>query len=210
MTKLEELIQGLCPEGVEYKTIDSICKNICSGGTPRSTNKNYYGGNIPWLRTQEINFCEIEKTELTITEEGLNNSSAKWIPKNCVIVAMYGATVGKVAYTNIPLTTNQACCNLEIDGNIAMYKYVYYCLTNKYDYIKSMGQGIQTNINSKVIKNLEIPVPPLPIQQEIVRILDHFEMICTDLTAGLPAEIEARQKQYEYYRDKLLAFTPAQ
>ena len=65
-------------------------------------------------------------------------------------------------------------------------------------------------IDKSVVEDFQIPVPPLPIQQEIVRILDHFEMICTDLTVGLPAEIEARQKQYEYYRDKLLAFTPAQ
>ena len=183
-----------------------VCKNISSGGTPNSKNKNYYGGKIPWLRTQEVNFGEINKTEMTITEEGLKNSSAKWVSSNCVIVAMYGATVGKVAYTSIPLTTNQACCNLEIDENIAEYKYIYYYLANNYHNIKNMGQGSQTNINSKVIKDLKIPIPMLAVQKRIVNVLDNFAAICTDLNIGLPAEIKKRQQQYEYYRDKLLSF----
>lgn len=190
----------------EWKTIKDICKTVCSGGTPSSKNQNYYGGNIPWLRTQEVDFKEIKTTELTITEDGLKNSSAKWIPQNCVIVAMYGATVGKVAYTTIPLTTNQACCNLQINESIALFKYVYYWLANCYEYIKSLGQGSQTNINANIVKDLKIPVPPLPEQERIVHILDRFDKLCNDISEGLPAEIEARQKQYEYYRDKLLTF----
>lgn len=190
----------------EWRTIKDICKNICSGGTPNSKNKSYYGGNIPWLRTQEVDFCQINETELTITEEGLSNSSAKWIPKNSVIVAMYGATVGKVAYTAIPLATNQACCNLEINEEIALFKYVYYWIANSYEYIKSLGQGSQTNINAQIVKDLKIPVPPIEEQQRIVLILDRFDKLCNDISEGLPAEIEARRKQYEYYRDKLLSF----
>ena len=85
----------------EYNRIDiqQICSHICSGGTPKSTVAEYYDGNIPWLNTKEINFNRIYETEKTITEEGLNNSSAKWIPANSVIVAMYGATAGKTAIT---------------------------------------------------------------------------------------------------------------
>ena len=106
MSRLEELIQELCPNGVEQKSIKDICKKICSGGTPKSSVGEYYGGNIPWLRTQEVNFCDIFDTGIKITELGYNKSSAKLIPVNCVIVAMYGATAGKVAINKIELTTN--------------------------------------------------------------------------------------------------------
>ena len=119
---------------------------------------------------------------------------------------MYGATVGKVAYTTIPLTTNQACCNLEINEDIALFKYVYYWLANKYEYIKSLGQGSQTNINAQIVKDLQIAIPSLIEQERIVNILDRFDKLCNDISEGLPAEIEARRKQYEYYRDKLLSF----
>ena len=119
---------------------------------------------------------------------------------------MYGATVGKVAYTAIPLTTNQACCNLEVNEEVALFKYVYYWLTNKYEYIKSLGQGSQTNINAQIVKDLQIAVPSIEEQKRIVSILDRFDKLCNDISEGLPAEIEARRKQYEYYRDKLLSF----
>ncbi len=205
MSKLEELIDELCPNGVEYRTINSISERIVSGGTPKTSNRLYYGGEIPWLRTQEINFCDIYETSIYITEKGFQNSSVKWIPENCVIVAMYGATVGKVAINKIPLTTNQACCNIQLDSEIASYKYVFYCLSSQYEYIKSLGQGSQTNINSQIVKNLKIPVPPRPIQDEIVRILDNFTKLTDELIAELTTELTAREKQYEYYRDKMLA-----
>ena len=193
-------------EDVEMIPLKDLCFRVCSGGTPNTSKSEYYGGDIPWLRTQEVDFCCINNTEIKITEAGLNNSSAKWIKENSVIVAMYGATVGKVAYTSIPLTTNQACCNLEINPEIANYKYVYYYLSSIYSYIKSLGQGSQTNINAEIVKNLLIPTPCIEKQVEIVNLLDKFEEYCTDISKGLPAEIELRQKQYEYYRDKLLTF----
>lgn len=202
MSNLEELIEKLCPDGVEYKTIRDICKKIASGGTPTASKSEYYNGYIPWLRTQEVDWKDILDTEIKITELGYNNSSTKWIPKNCVIVAMYGATAAKVAINKIPLTTNQACCNLEIDERIAEYKYVYYWLCKEYINLKSLGQGSQHNINANIIKNYKLPVPPLEVQREIVRILDNF----TFLTTELAAELAARQKQYEYYRDLLLTF----
>ncbi len=152
--------------------IRHICSNICSGGTPKSTVLEYYGGNIPWLNTKEINFSSIYETEKTITEEGLNNSSAKWIPANSVIVAMYGATAGKTAITKIPLTTNQACCNLTIDSNKADYRFVYYALYNDYAYLASLANGgAQQNLNAQQIKEFEIPYPSLEKQKGIADIL---------------------------------------
>lgn len=203
MTKLEELIAKLCPDGVEYKTIRDICKNIVSGGTPTASKSEYYNGDIPWLRTQEVDWKDILDTEIKISELGYNNSSTKWIPKNCVIVAMYGATAAKVAINKIPLTTNQACCNLEIDERIAEYKYVYYWLCKEYIDLKNLGQGSQHNINANIIKNYKLPVPPLEVQREIVHILDDYAAVTTELQQKLQEELAARQKQYEYYKTKL-------
>lgn len=194
-----EIIQN---SNFEMKTIEEISKKISSGGTPKTGIKEYYNGEIPWLRTQEVNFGEIWKTGVKITEAGVANSSAKWIPANCVIVAMYGATVGKIGINKIPMTTNQACCNIEIDETIADYRYVFHFLMMQYEYIRSLGTGSQTNINAQIVKNLEIPIPPLEIQQKVVEILDKM----TDYVTELTAELTLRQKQYEYWREQLLSF----
>lgn len=194
--------------GFEWRTIDEISNKISSGGTPTTSNNDYYDhGTIPWLRTQEVDFKEIWDTNIKITEDGLNNSSAKWIPANCVIVAMYGATVGKTAINKIPLTTNQACANIEINDKLACYRYIFHYLTSKYEYIKSLGSGSQTNINAQIIKKLKVPVPPLKEQQRIVSILDKFETLTNSITEGLPLAIEQSQKRYEYYRELLLNFS---
>lgn len=132
MSRLDELIQELCPDGVDFLTVEDISIKISSGGTPNTSRGDYYGGDIPWLRTQEVDWNDITDTGVKITSEGLQNSSANWIPKNCVIVAMYGATAAKVAINKIPLTTNQACCNVEVDKSKAVFRYVYYWLSNKY------------------------------------------------------------------------------
>ena len=191
---------------IKWMKMSEICIKISSGGTPSRGNSDYFNGDIPWLRTQEVNRNDIYDTEIKITKEAINKSAAKLIPKNCVIIAMYGATAGKTCINKIPLTTNQACCNLQIDANAASYKYVYYCVCNDYEKIKSLGQGSQHNINAQIIKDYIIPVPPLAEQNRIVAILDRFDTLTTDLTQGLPAEIEKRRQQYEFYRDKLLTF----
>ncbi len=191
---------------VEWKKMSEVCKNICSGGTPLTSKAEYYDGNIPWLRTQEVDYCEIHSTLRNITQLGLKNSSAKMIPANCVIVAMYGATAAKVAINKIPLCTNQACCNLEIDEKQALVRYVYQWICKQYEVLKAMGEGSQHNINAKKVKDFKIPIPTLEEQNRIVSILDRFESLTTSLQSGLPAEIAARRQQYEHYRDKLLTF----
>lgn len=164
---------------MEWKTIKlgEVCRKVCSGGTPKSTNHSYYvGGNIPWLNTKEVNFSYIDRTEGYITQEGLDNSSAKWIPANCVIVAMYGATAGKVAINNIPLTTNQACCNLEIDSSLADFRYTYYYLCGKYTELASLANGgAQQNLNAQIIKDFDLPLPPLSTQRRIAAILSSLD-----------------------------------
>ena len=134
---------------VEWKTLGEICEKVCSGGTPLTSHSKYYEGNIPWLRTQDIDWQEIHDTEIKITEEAIANSSAKLIPENCVIVAMYGATAAKACINKIPLTTNQACCNLQIDEKQAHYKYAYYWICNEYERLRAQGEGSQSNLNAK-------------------------------------------------------------
>lgn len=165
--------------------LKSICKNICSGGTPKSTESSFYGGNIPWLRTQEVNFQNIYSTGINITNAGLEHSAAKWVPTNTVIVAMYGNSAGRSAITKIPLTTNQACCCFQIDERQADYRYVYNFLKLNYLQIKDMANGgAQQNLNSLILKNLDISLPPLDEQKRIAAVL-----------GALDDKIELLQKQ---------------
>lgn len=192
-----------------WSCIGDISLRSVSGGTPLKSKSEYYGGNIPWLRTQEIHFNEIYETENYITKLGLENSSAKWVNPDSVVVAISGATAGRSAIIKKSLTTNQHCAVFEIDSAVCNYRYVYYWLANKYLELKSLGRGARGDLNLQIIKNFQIPVPPLAEQERIVAILDKFDALVNDLSCGLPAEIAARRKQYEYYRDQLLTFTPA-
>ncbi|TNC52579.1 restriction endonuclease subunit S [Mumia zhuanghuii] len=194
---------------IAWSTLGGISAKVSSGGTPPTGRADYYGGGIPWLRTQEVDYGVVTSTGKSITELGLANSSAKWVPTNTVVVAMYGATAAKVAITGIPLTTNQACCNLEIDPNQADYRYVFHWISHEYERLKALGEGSQSNLNAQKVKSYPIPVPPLEEQRRIAALLDRFDALVNDLSIGLPAEIEARRKQYEYYRDKLLTFEEA-
>jgi type I restriction enzyme S subunit len=152
--------------------IGDICSKITSGGTPKSSNTSFYGGSIPWLNTKEVNFNRIYSTEKTISQVGYDNSSAKWIPKNSVIVAMYGATAGRVAISKIELTTNQACCKLIIDSNKADYNFIYYHLCNSYLHLSSLANGgAQQNLNANQIREYPINLPSLPTQQKIAAVL---------------------------------------
>ena len=156
--------------------LGEVCDRVCSGGTPNSRNSKYYDGGIPWLNTKEIDFGRIYSTERTISQEGLENSSAKWIDENSVIVAMYGATAGKVAVSKIRLTTNQACCNLHIDEKKADYNFVYDYLLDNFSILASLANGgAQQNLNAQIIKDFLISLPPLDTQRRIATILSSLD-----------------------------------
>ena len=156
----------------EKVKLESVCKRVVSGGTPKSTVSDYYNGSIPWLNTKEVHFNRIYSTEKTISDDGLKNSSAKWIPSHCVIIAMYGATAGNVAINMLPLTTNQACCNLELDEEKADFRYIYYYLKYKYmDMSLLANGGAQQNLNAKIIKDFPISLPELKVQRKIASML---------------------------------------
>ena len=191
---------------VEWTTLERVSLKISSGGTPSSSNSAYYGGNIPWVRSQDVNFNMISSTSATISDIGLKTSAAKWIPSNSLIIAMYGASAARAAINTIPVTTNQACCNLQLDATKVTPRYAYHWIYSQYNKLRSLGEGSQSNLNSRKIKNYPIPVPSLNEQRRITDALDQFHSLVNDLTSGLPAEIEARRKQYEYYRDRLFTF----
>ena len=153
-----------------------MAEKITSGGTPKSNKNEYYNGTIPWLNTKEVKNNRIYFTEKTITETGLANSSAKWIEKDSVIVAMYGATAGKVAINKIPLTTNQACCNITLDALKADYNFIYYTLLHSFDRLDQMTSGAaQQNLNARLISDFNFKLPPLKVQQQIAEILSSFD-----------------------------------
>ena len=129
--------------------LKNIISKSCSGGTPLKSNNEYYNnGNVPWLRTQDVKFNEIYKANSFITEKAVEQTSAKWIPENCVIVAISGASAGRCAINKFKTTTNQHCLNMEIDVSKALYKYVFYCICSKYDELIAMKQGARGDLNS--------------------------------------------------------------
>lgn len=163
--------------------LGDICTKVCSGGTPTSSIASYYDGGIPWLNTNEVNFCNIYSTNKTISEEGLNKSAAKYVPENTVIVAMYGVTAGKCAIAKIPLTTNQACCNLVIDEKQADYRYVFYFLRQQSENLNKLAVGgAQQNLNAITIKKYKISLPPLPTQRRIASILSTYDSLIENNT----------------------------
>jgi type I restriction enzyme S subunit len=193
----------------EWSTLGAVCTRAFAGGTPLASKREYYdGGDIPWLRTQEVAYRDIETTSMKITDGGLANSSARWVRENSVIVAISGAgiTRGRAAVNKIRLTTNQHCCNLEVDEAQAHYRYVFHWISHRYEDLRSRGHGNRNDLNVGLVKAYEIALPSLAEQRRIAETLDKLDALVHDLSSGLPAEIAARRKQYEYYRDLLLTF----
>lgn len=194
----------------EYPMIklEEVC-NITSGGTPSKTKQEYWNnGTIKWLGST---VCKNKKfvDEVTgyITELGLQKSSAKLMKERTTLIAMVGATIGKVSFLNFEATTNQnVACLFPRDEEKLNPDYLYYACKNLYSKFMEFANGKFAMASLGFIKELEIPIPSIEEQIRIVNLLERFDKICNDISEGLPAEIEARQKQYEYYRDKLLTF----
>lgn len=194
-------------KGYPTVALKEVVKSHKTGATPKKGKSVYYeNATIPWIRTKDVRFNEIVSVDSYITEQAVRETGAKWIPKNCVIVAISGATAGRCAINKLAATTNQHCLNLEIDPSKALYKFVFYAVANAYEDLIAMKQGARGDLNSTLIMSLRIPLPSLEQQEDILRILGSLDSISSSLESGLPAEIAARQKQYEYYRDKLLDF----
>jgi type I restriction enzyme M protein len=149
-----------------------------SGGTPLKSSPEYYqNGTIPWLRSGEVSQGYITEAEIHITKEALKNSSAKVFPVNTVLVAMYGATAGQVGILKIEASTNQAICGI-LPNSKAIPEYIYLIIKSQKDYLISLsGGGAQPNISQKIVKELQIPLPPLLVQEEIVAEIEGYQKI---------------------------------
>lgn len=149
--------------------------NTSSGGTPNRGMVEYYNGNIPWVKSGELKDGLITSCDEYITEKGLKNSSAKLFPKGTLLVAMYGANIGKTGILNFDATTNQAICAVFPKTNISNEYLYWYFKQQRIDFIAVGKGGAQPNISQTVIKNASIVVPDDDIQDKIVRFLERIE-----------------------------------
>ena len=190
-----------------FMKLSEVCK-LVTGATPSTLKKEYWNdGIINWMNSGEVNLKYVYSTEKKITLLGYKNASTTLVPPHSVVIALagQGKTRGKVAITEIELCTNQSLCSMICDEKIINYKYLYYYLDSKYENLRAIsnGNGTRGGLSLRILAPYEIPVPSIEKQQEI---LDKLDKLCNGISDGLPAEIEARQRQYEYYRDKLLNF----
>ena len=187
------------PKHWEIKKLGEICLTT-SGGTPNRGNSRFYQGNIPWVKSGELDKGLILDTEEKISEEAIKNSSAKIFPKGTLLIALYGATIGKLAFLGIDAATNQAICGIFKNEKIES-KYLYHFLFYKKPSLVKQGiGGAQPNINQGILKNLNIPLPPLPEQQAIVA---KIEALLSELDNGKQQLLTAQQ-QLKVYRQSLL------
>ncbi|WRD55480.1 restriction endonuclease subunit S [Helicobacter pylori] len=209
--RLQTLLQTLAPKGVEFKTLEEVFE-IKNGYTPSKNNPEFWEkGTIPWFRMEDIreNGRILKDSIQHITPKALKGK--KLFPKNSIIISTT-ATIGEHALLIVDLLANQrftflskkANCGIALD----MKFFFYQCFLLGEWCKKNTNVSGFASVDMTAFKKYKFPIPPLEIQQEIVKILDQFSALTTDLLAGIPAEIEARKKQYEYYREKLLAFKP--
>lgn len=166
-----------------------------SGGTPKRTNAAYYGGEIPWVKSGELGDSIVYSTSETISQLGLESSSAKIFPKGTLCVALYGATVGKLGILGMDAATNQAVCGIFLPDTMDT-RFVYRFLESRRRELIEMGKGgAQPNISQEIIRDLIIPAPPLGEQRRIVA---EIEKQFTRLEAGVAAlkRVQANLKRY--------------
>ena len=154
------------PQGWDMKQIQEFAKTT-AGGTPSKSHPEYYnGGKIPWLRSGEVCKMNISNTELCITDLGMQNSSAKLVPVNSVVVAMYGATAAQVGVIRSEMTLNQAICAIFPNSHTKPI-FLYFCLSGLKESLLKVAHGAaQPNISQAIIKSTKIILPPISMQEE--------------------------------------------
>ena len=175
---------------------DQKIATMGSGGTPSRQNAEYFKGKILWVKSGELKEAMITDTEEKISTVALNNSSAKIFPRNTVLIAMYGATVGRTAILGADAATNQAVCGIITNPKMLLPEYLFYYLQSKKNFLigKSIG-GAQPNISQTVIRHLEVPLPPIEAQKHIASILERAEQLkekrkkANELLAKLPQSV---------------------
>lgn len=209
MKNLETLIQELCPDGVEFRTMDEVFE-IRNGYTPSKNNPDFWeGGTIPWFRMEDIrqNGRILSDAIQHITPAAIKGKGL--FPANSIIIATT-ATIGEHALVIADSLANQRFTNLTVRKSLSaclLPKFVFYYMFVIDEWCKkNVNAGNFASVDMKRFKKLEFPLPPIEVQTEIVRILDKFTSLEAELEAELKAELDCRKRQYEYYRDKLLSF----
>ncbi|MDB9494656.1 restriction endonuclease subunit S [Spirulina major CS-329] len=174
-----------------------------SGGTPSRKYSEYYNGEIPWIKTGDLKDCLILKADEYITEDALKNSSAKMFPKSSLLVAMYGATIGKLGILNINATTNQACAALIAEGlTTEIIPFIFYYLLFSRENLQRIGKGgAQPNISQTVLKKYPCFLPPLNEQRRIVAKIEEL----SDRISKTRTELEAAREAVKQFRQSVLA-----
>ena len=208
MDKLEKLINEKCPNGVEYKHIEEIA-NYRRGSFPQPyTDTRYYGGEdaMPFVQVADVldNMSLVKKTKQTISK--LAQPKSIFVKTGTVIISLQG-TIGRVAITQYDCYVDRTIAIFESYKIKIDKKYFAYQLQNIFEKKKKYARGstIKT-ITKEEFSKFKIAVPPIEVQEEIVKILDYFAGLSKKLTEQLEAELKLRQHQYEYYRNKLLSF----
>lgn len=181
--------------------LGKICKTT-SGGTPSRKNQSYYqNGTIPWVKSGELENNIITTSEEFITEEGLLNSSAKIFPAGTLLIALYGATIGKLAFLGIDAATNQAVCGIFQNENVSLKYLYYYLLFQRPNLIKQGVGGAQPNISQTILKKLEISYPDSITEQQ--RIVARIEELFSELDKAV-GTLKTTKEQLEVYRQAVL------
>ena len=159
------------PQGWTIKTLGEIAQTT-SGGTPSRKKLDYWNGNIKWLKSGELNDNYINEVEETITQSGLENSSAKIFSKGTLLIALYGATIGKLGILNLETSTNQAVCAIMPNKELETKYLFHFLFSIRNKMIKDAFGGAQSNISQTYLKQIKIPLPPLETQKQIVKLLE--------------------------------------
>ncbi|CAJ0790104.1 hypothetical protein LMG19083_01956 [Ralstonia psammae] len=172
-----QVVESYRPQIIEQRAweqvaVGELC-DVKSGGTPDRASPEFWNGDIPWIKTGQIDFDHIEQAEEFITEAGLEQSSARIIPAGTVLMAMYGQgiTRGKVAILDIDAAINQACAALLPKSTAIDRDFLFYSLASRYEHLRAISEsrgGNQSNLNAQLIREVTIPLPPLDVQQAVV------------------------------------------
>ncbi len=187
------------PKNWTLKTLGEVCETT-SGGTPSRTNFNFYTGSICWVKSGELNSGIITETEEHITDEALKKSSAKLFPVNTLLIALYGSTVGKLATLGIEAATNQAVCAVFPKEQLTQRFLYHFLFFKRPQLLEDRAGGAQPNISQSILRELQIPLPPLPEQQKIVQ---KIESLFTELETGTKA-LKTALTQLKIYRQAVL------
>lgn len=205
MNTIDELIQKECPEGVEYIPLIALCEDVI---VPMRDKPKVFDGDTPWCRIEDLEgfYFNDSLSGQYVSQETIRKMNLKVFPIGTVICSC-SASIGTYAINTKPLITNQTFIGLVCGEKLLNTFLRYYMETQTKNLLSLSNTGTIPYISRKKFENLEIPVPPLSVQHKIVEILDKFTLLEAELQTKLQAELEARKKQYEYYRNQLLDFT---